>query len=182
MVNERIIARPYARAAFLLAQEQKKQSQWGNFLKSCSELVLMTEFRKVLFNPRVDKKQIFELFIEVVPKSLPKGAKEFLSLLIEEKRAFVLDKIYLMYRDLQLEEKGELDVELTVASELTKTQVSSLKKVLETYLSSSIVLNVVVDANIIGGVIAKVHNKDLVIDSSVRGKLNQLASSMLEVY
>jgi F-type H+-transporting ATPase subunit delta len=77
---------------------------------------------------------------------------------------------------MKAEYEKEVSVDVKSAIELSDEKKSSLSAALEKRLARKVKLNCTVDANVVSGLVIKAG--DLVIDGSVRGKLNRLASAM----
>jgi F-type H+-transporting ATPase subunit delta len=67
-------------------------------------------------------------------------------------------------------------VDVTSAVKLKAAQQKVISAALEKRLARKVKLNCMVDANVVSGLIIKAG--DMVIDGSVRGKLNRLAASI----
>ena len=67
-------------------------------------------------------------------------------------------------------------MDVTSAVELTADKLTTLSAALEQRLARKVKLNCNVDANIVSGLVIK--SGDMVIDGSVRNKLNRLATAM----
>jgi F-type H+-transporting ATPase subunit delta len=77
---------------------------------------------------------------------------------------------------LQADQQRSVDVELTTAFEISPEAAESLGAALRTRLERDINLATKVDQALIGGAI--IRTGDMVIDSSVRGKLTKLVESI----
>ena len=72
--------------------------------------------------------------------------------------------------------KKTISVDVTSAVELTAEQETTLGAALEKRLARKVKLNCKIDANVVSGLVLKAG--DMVIDGSVRGKLNRLATTI----
>jgi F-type H+-transporting ATPase subunit delta len=72
--------------------------------------------------------------------------------------------------------EASVDVDVTSAYELDEQQVSDIEKALKTLLNKDINVHTKIDDYLIGGVVIRAG--DLVIDGSVRGRLQKLAEAM----
>ncbi|EDK4181667.1 F0F1 ATP synthase subunit delta, partial [Salmonella enterica] len=68
--------------------------------------------------------------------------------------------------------ESTVDVEVTSAIELTKQQLANISAAMEKRLSRKVKLNCKIDKSVIAGMIIRAG--DLVIDGSVRGRLERL--------
>ncbi|OEJ08955.1 ATP synthase F1 subunit delta, partial [Shigella sp. FC1967] len=68
--------------------------------------------------------------------------------------------------------ESTVDVEVTSAIELTKQQLANISAAMEKRLSRKVKLNCKIDKSVIAGMIIRAG--DLVIDGSIRGRLERL--------
>ena len=72
---------------------------------------------------------------------------------------------------MRAEDEGGVEAEIISAYEVTEAQQKSIAKSLKKRLGRDVKLKVEIDRDLLGGIIVKAG--DLVIDGSVRGRLNQ---------
>ena len=77
---------------------------------------------------------------------------------------------------MKAEYEKTVDVDLTSAITLTEQQLSQFGERLESQLGRKVNINCQTDPSVMGGLIVRAG--DLVIDASIRGKLNELADSL----
>ncbi len=80
---------------------------------------------------------------------------------------------------LAADERGEITAEVQSAKKLTETQSKALAAALKKSIGKTVKVNVTVDESLIGGLIVKVGS--VMVDSSLRSKLNNLQNAMKEV-
>jgi F-type H+-transporting ATPase subunit delta len=97
-------------------------------------------------------------------------------LLSENKRLLLLPDIAEIYEGLKADQERSIDVELTTAFEISSEASEKLGAALRARLERDINLATKVDQALIGGAI--IRTGDMVIDSSVRGKLTKLVESI----
>ena len=170
------VARPYAKAAFKFAKEQNAAAEWSAMLGFSAAVVSDERLAKLLDNPQLTTEQQADAFIQVCGDKLNDAGKNLVKQLAENKRLSTLPQIVVLFEQLLAEEQRKQEVEVTSAFELSKAEEASLKQMLEKKLSKEISLQSHVDKSLIGGVV--IHAGDMVIDSSVRGKLEQLSHTL----
>ena len=116
---------------------------------------------------------------EVCGDELDDRGKKFLQALADNDRLGLLAEIKVQYDALQAESEKRLAVEVISAYELSEAQSENLKGALNRKFEKEITIESRVDASLIGG--AVIRAGDVVIDGSVRGKLNKLAESLVQV-
>lgn len=172
------VARPYAKAAFTFAQEKlasepKAFAEWSAMLGFAAAVMQDKAVAKALDNPQLIADKKAELFIGICGDKLNASGKQFIHQLAQNKRLKVLPQIYVLFEKLLAEQQRKQDVYVTSAYKLTAAEEESLKKALAKKLGKEINLQSEVDRALIGGVLIRAG--DTVIDSSVRGKLQQLS-------
>lgn len=88
----------------------------------------------------------------------------------------LLPEIKALYEVYRAEQEKILEVDVVSYSELTPAQQQRLSESLSQRLSRKVSLKISIDPSLLGG--ALIRAGDLVIDGSVRGKLNMLGTSL----
>ncbi|PYD07325.1 F0F1 ATP synthase subunit delta, partial [Pseudomonas syringae pv. syringae] len=96
--------------------------------------------------------------------------------LTTNKRLMLLPEIEALYEVYRAEQEKILEVDVVSYSELTPAQQQRLSESLSQRLSRKVSLKISIDPSLLGG--ALIRAGDLVIDGSVRGKLNMLGTSL----
>ena len=176
MADKSTIARPYARAVFALAREAGSYEQWSQRLAIGAAALGNEQVRRLLDDPhRTPAKQV-ELLLDLGGEP---GAPELSNLfrtLADNGRLGVLPEIAAAYESLREEAEGRIEVEVRSAEPLSDATRASLKRALERRLERSVELENVIDPSVIGG--AVIRAGDLVIDGSVHGRLEKLATAL----
>eukprot|EP00494_Astrolonche_serrata_P015679 UN15831 len=94
----------------------------------------------------------------------------------ENGRLIALPEVAQLFAAFKAEYDKEIDVDVISATPLTAAQQGSLVATLEKRFARKVKLNCSEDASVVGGLIIKAG--DTVIDGSVRGKLNRLATTL----
>jgi len=170
------IARPYAQAVFRLAREGKALTAWSDRLQRLAAIAQDPEMAKVVGNPKFSAGQVAELFVSLTGESGNKELASFIGILAENERLDVLTQIQEIYEQLKSGDEGVKDAIVTSAYPLDDAQLKNLMSQLESHFGSKLQLRVEVDAALIGGI--KVAVGDQVLDASVRGKLDAMATAL----
>jgi F-type H+-transporting ATPase subunit delta len=166
------IARPYAKAAFEYALAKHELPVWETMLQAAASLTDDKSIVRMLASPKVSQKELADLFCEILKPMLNAERKNFISLLAENKRLSALPAIKMAFEDLRAEYEKTLTVQVTSAIALDEPYQLKITQALTKRLQRKVSLECNVDPELLGGVI--VHAGDLVLDGSVRGKLNRL--------
>ncbi|OQY26983.1 MAG: ATP synthase F1 subunit delta [Candidatus Cloacimonetes bacterium 4572_55] len=145
------------------------------------------ELRHFLNLPQIPtnaKKNAIHRIFEKINKYTIKGQRRqielvqnFVILLIDKARQYLLPQILTEFNNLVDEYKGILEVYVTTAIPLSTPIERRLTKKLEKLTSKRIVLHKKVNSNILGGVILRI--KDLQIDGSIASGLRQLRDKIV---
>jgi len=167
------IARPYAEALFKLAIEKKVAPQWSDMLGLMAAVAHDPDMANLVGNPKVDRAQLSQIFESVCEGKLDEDARQLIRLLVENHRIPALPAIRDQFEALCHQHEGILDAQITSAFSISGPELDALVKGLEKRFGRKIRAEVTVDAALIGGV--KVTVGDLVIDGSVRARIDQMA-------
>ena len=176
MAETTTLARPYARAAFEVALQDKNLETWSKTLALASAITGQPSVNAVLRDPSLSSAQIADSFIGVCEDEIQGKGQNFIRLLAENKRLLLLADIAEIYEGLKADQERSIDVELTTAFEISSEASEKLGAALRARLERDINLATKVDQTLIGGAI--IRTGDMVIDSSVRGKLTKLVESI----
>jgi len=177
MANLSSIARPYALAAFKEAQEKQTLASWNAFLGSAATVAKHSEVAKVIANPQVSAEALYKFFSEVLISQLDERKSNFLKLVAQNKRLNILPAVHEFFSDLYSNYEKLSKVKITTAIEPQEAFLTEVKASLNKRIQREISLECEQDAAIIGGALFRIG--DQVIDSSIRGKLQRLADSLL---
>ncbi|KGP63766.1 ATP synthase F0F1 subunit delta [Legionella norrlandica] len=178
MSDSTTIARPYAKAIFEYALAENKLKEWSNYLTILAEAVLAPQASQFIANPASTAEQQIELLTTICNSKFQnnEALNNLIKLLTINKRLMLLPEIKALYEVHKAEQEKILEVDVVSYSELTSTQQQRLSESLSKKLSRKVSLKISIDPSLLGG--ALIRAGDLVIDGSVRGKLNMLASNL----
>jgi F-type H+-transporting ATPase subunit delta len=176
MAESVTIARPYAQSIFRLAREGKALAAWSDRLQRLAAIAQDPEMAKVVGNPKFSAGQVAELFVSLTGESGNKELASLIGILAENERLDVLSQIQDIYEQLKSADEGVKEAVVTSAYPLDDAQLKNLMSQLESHFGSKLQPHVEVDAALIGGV--KVAVGDQVLDASVRGKLDAMATAL----
>ncbi len=177
MAEKSTIARPYALAAFELAKEQNDLASWSDMLGFAAVVVTDETMQGYIGNPKVDQDTLTRLMVEVCGEQLNELGQNFIKVLVTNKRLNVLSEIVVLYNEFRAAAEKTIDAEVISAFPLSDTQRSTLIEGLKKRLGREVNLVSKVDENLLGGAIVRAG--DLVIDGSVSGQLDKLATELM---
>ncbi len=175
MAEALTIARPYAEAAFKIARDEGSFVAWSGALQRLAAIAASPVARDLFGNPRATSRQIATVIGDAAGEL---GAQQanFVQVLADNERLAVLPEIARQFEMLRNQHEGVLDARITSAFPMTDEQRADIVRTLEEKTGRKVKASVEVDPELIGGVSIRIG--DEVIDSSVRGKLAQLADAL----
>lgn len=175
MAEKVTIARPYAKAAFDYARERKTFAAWSQLLTTGAAVVADDRVAKLLNSPRVSPAELAGMIADIAGVADEQG-RNFLGTLAANRRLGLLTEIAAMFETLRAEVENVADVQVTSAVALDDAQRNRLIAALKKRLNRDVRLHVDIDSSLLGGAI--VRSGDLVIDGSLRSRLQRLADTM----
>ncbi len=176
MAEQITVARPYAEAVFALAREQNALPVWAEMLRIASSVASQARVRSALDNPRLSVAAKEALFLTICADKLNADGKSFVRVLLEADRLGLLPEIRELFEALKDAADGVARVQISSAFPIGDTELSGLKSALERRVGKKIEATVSVEPELIGG--AKIVIGDTVIDGSVQGELQAMASHL----
>jgi F-type H+-transporting ATPase subunit delta len=173
MAEKSTIARPYARALFELALGQKKLDAWSEALALAAAVVADARVKKLLTSPHVTTEQLADFVIDIAGKKLDQEGHDFIRVLAANRRLGFLPEIAAIYGKLKAAEENTADVTVTSAVPLDKEQQQKFSQAMSARLKRDVRLHCEVDSTLLGGAVLRAD--DLVIDGSLRGRLERLS-------
>ncbi len=185
MADNSTIARPYAKAAFEVARNTDALDELSRSLGIAKEIMADGQVVRFLADPALSDDDRLEFLRSLFAKaagddSVFGGTSEhgmnFLKLLLEYGRVGVLPEISDRFDALKAEVENTVDVTVTSATELSGAQVSEIESALKSKLGRDVNLSTATDEQLIAGAIIRAG--DIVIDGSVRARLDGLANAL----
>ena len=176
MAEPSTIARPYAEAAFKLADGAGKLAEWSAALANLSAVAADTRVRAAVGDPNLSAARIAGLIVSILAGKLSGDAENFVRVLADNGRLGVLAEIRTHFEALKNEREGTVDAEILTAFEMDQGQLADLVSRLEKKTGRKVRARVSVDKSLIGGV--KVSIGDKVIDGSARAQLGALENAL----
>ena len=176
MSDNAITARPYAQAIFELAKETVDYDYWSNVLIVIGEVISEPEVRAIFANPRISRSDVAKVLISCCGDLLTENGKNFVHLLIRNQRLTALESISQQYESLRANAEQMVQAELESAQPVSDNQKNRISEALEKRLGMRVKLKVTINTALVGG--AVVRADDLVIDGSVRARLQKLSAAV----
>jgi F-type H+-transporting ATPase subunit delta len=173
MANLDVIAKPYAKAAFEFANEHNALRIWSSQLVIVADLVDSDTIARIITSPMLSQSEV----VAAIADQLDTNFVNFLKLIAQNKRLQVLPSIAIKFESIRNAQNNSKTAKVILAYETDESIILSLKKSLEKRFDCSIDMDINIDPAIMGGAIVKVG--DIVIDSSISGRLEKIKSILL---
>jgi len=176
MAEPSTVARPYAEAAFKLADAESALGKWSDMLRALALVAADERVRQAISDPNLSGAQVAGMFIAVLSGALDGAGENFVRVLSNNGRLELLPEIHAQFEALKNDREGVVEAQVHSAFELTKAQVADLQERLEKRTGRKVRTQVHVDKDLIGGV--KLVLGDKVIDASARSQLAALETAL----
>lgn len=167
------LARPYARAAFAHARGADVLAGWSDALAFSARVAADPRVAGLLGDPRLKDDDAVTL---LAPEGADEGFRRFLALLADNRRLPLLPEIAGLYDELRLEAERIVRARITSATPLPESELATIREALRKRFGRDVEVETAVDESLIGG--AVIDAGDVVIDGSLRGKLDRLQSAL----
>ncbi|MCY4301415.1 MAG: F0F1 ATP synthase subunit delta [Aestuariivita sp.] len=175
------ISERYATAVFEIAMEHDDLDGLADNLGIVEDAIaISSDLRDVIASPVLSRSEQGNVMAELALRlSLSDTVRNLLLLMADKRRLFVLPHLFQSVRAKIADHRGEVSAEVRTAHALTPSQIDTLSAVLKAKFDRSIVMDVVVDKSLVGGLVVQVGSK--MIDTSIAAKLSTLQNIMKEV-
>ncbi len=170
------IARPYAEAVFARAEAGDKLEAWSDVLAFLLQVVEEPAIASIIADPMFEREKLTQLVLEIGGDRLDDEGQNLVKLLVQNGRLSVMPEIIAVFEYLKAESRRELKAHVRSAYALDEDEKNKIAAALKAKLGRDITITCEEDAELIGGV--HIRAGDMVIDGSVRGRLQQLANEL----
>jgi F-type H+-transporting ATPase subunit delta len=168
------LARPYARAAFSLAQQGGRLPQWSKMLGFAAQAAAVPAAHDALRHPLIKADALVDLLLP--PGEVDPTFRQLLVVLAENRRLPMLPEIAGLFDQLRAEAERVVKANITSAQPLGEAELAKLRESLRKRFGREVEITTAVDAALIGG--AVIDTGDIVIDGSLRTKLARLGTAL----
>lgn len=166
------IARPYAQALFSAGGSAAGLDTIAGWLETLSSIAADPQLCALVDHPKTTESQIFDVMASIPKQPLPEMARNFLRLVIENKRLSTLPEIFSQFCVLRNTHAGASDALILSAFPIEDAALADLVKSLEKRFGCVLNVKVKLDRTLIGGI--RVIVGDEVLDTSVKARLEQM--------
>jgi F-type H+-transporting ATPase subunit delta len=176
MAEPSTVARPYAEAAFKIADEANALGRWSEMLAALALVAEDERVRAAIGDPKLSDAQIAGLFLAILAGKLNGEAENFVRVLAANGRLELLPEIRVQFEALKNEREGVVEAEVQSAFELSPAQLRDLVERLERKTGRKVKARIEINKDLIAGV--RVILGDKVIDGSARAQLGALETAL----
>jgi F-type H+-transporting ATPase subunit delta len=177
MALTRSTARRYAEAAMDIAVRDGTVDEWLSSLETATEALSDPAVTRALANPALPFMGRSQAAAQLLGTSVGDKPRNLVQLLIRRGRIEQLPAVAREFRRLRDLREGIVHATVTSASPLTDDELAALRERLATIAGGRVELELVVDPQIMGGVMVRLG--DQLMDGSVRGRLEQLRNRLV---
>lgn len=166
------IARPYARAAFQIAEELGEIGSWFHFLFSLAASLRERKLAEHLVDPTIDRKNKMSLLLDLLSEPANDQQSNFLQLLLVNGRIAFLPIIANLFEEMKLKKENELIAQVQTAFSLEEEEKQRLIGYLSHFSGKKVLLKETVVSDLKAGIVIDLDNKSF--NYSVKEKVNKL--------
>ncbi|GAB4191890.1 MAG: F0F1 ATP synthase subunit delta [Wenzhouxiangellaceae bacterium] len=176
MTDLAAISRPYAKAAFEVAQAAGQAPQWSDHLALAAAVIEHPTMATLLGNPQVEREALLDVLRAAGKDQFSAEFDNLLRLMSQNRRLAVLPQVRDSFNSLRAEAEQRLPVNVRSATELSAEQRGKLEASLEQRFGRTIEAAYSIDPELIGG--AVIEAGDVFIDGSLSNKLQRLRGAL----
>ncbi len=176
MAETSTLARPYAEAAFRIADASGELARWSDMLADLAKVSAEPAIAAALRDPNLSSPKAAGLFIQVLAGRLTGEAENLVRVMAENRRLELLPEVAAQYEILKNEREGVVEAQIISAFPLDDAQLTDLVSRLEKKTGKRVKAEVSVDRELIAGV--RIVIGDKVIDGSARAQLVALEAAL----
>ena len=169
----------YAEALYAAAREREElEDVLSELMEFDTALREVEELREFFFSPQITEREKRQA-LDKLTEDMTTSTSNFLKVLSDNGRNEIFPDVLRRYEELVEEHFGRVEVEVITAVELSEDMYGRVKERLGKILDGrEVLLETRVDPSIMGGAVFRFGG--VLIDSSVRGRLNGLRQEMIE--
>lgn len=169
------LARPYAKAAYEVAQQKGEVENFFASLQAMSQVVQETNLVDLLQGPVLRQAQK-ESLLQAVLEALPERVQNLIKVLYANKRLVLVPALAEAFQQAMNQAESRVTVDVFTARKLTQAAEKKLTAALKRKLAKEVVLQTYEDADLMAG--GRVRVGDWVMENSVKAQLARLAAQL----
>jgi len=178
VIEPTTLARPYARAAFEHARAAGELAAWQTALSELAAITTQPKVAAAMRDPNQTAAQRASTLSSLAGDTVPTAVGNLLAIMSDNGRLSLIPEVAKLFDQLKQAVESAVAVHVTSAYPLSDAETQQLTETMQEKLERSITLTSETDPSLLGG--ALIRADDLVIDGSVRGRLNKLAGTLTQ--
>ena len=178
MIVQTTRSRPYARAAFEHARAAGVLAAWQAALSELAAITAQPKVAAAMRDPNQTAAQRAATLSGLAGDAVPPAVANLLAIMADNGRLSLRPEVAMLFDQLKQAVESTVAVHVTSAYPLSDAETQQLAETMQEKLARSITLTSETDPSLLGG--ALIRADDLVIDGSVRGRLNKLAGTLTQ--
>jgi F-type H+-transporting ATPase subunit delta len=178
VIEPTTLARPYARAAFEHARAAGELAAWQTALSELAAITTQPKVAAAMRDPNQTAAQRASTLSSLAGDAVPTAVGNLLAIMSDNGRLSLIPEVAKLFDQLKQAVESAVAVHVTSAYPLSDAETQQLTETMQEKLERSITLTSETDPSLLGG--ALIRADDLVIDGSVRGRLNKLAGTLTQ--
>jgi F-type H+-transporting ATPase subunit delta len=178
VIEPTTLARPYARAAFEHARAAGELAAWQTALSELAAITTQPKVAAAMRDPNQTASQRASTLSSLAGDAVPTAVGNLLAIMSDNGRLSLIPEVATLFDQLKQAVESAVAVHVTSAYPLSDAETQQLTETMQEKLERSITLTSETDPSLLGG--ALIRADDLVIDGSVRGRLNKLAGTLTQ--
>lgn len=167
------LARPYARAAFNAAKDEGRVQAWSDALGFAARVAGDPQAEPALKHPQLTPPLAARLLVHDAGDA---SFVRFVEMLADNRRLELLPEIAGLFEELRAQDQRIVKARVRSATALGDADLAAIRDGLRRRFGREVEVETELDPSLIGG--ALIEAGDVVIDGSVRGKLERLQSAL----
>ena len=169
-------ARPYARAIYELARQEKQVAPWQKLLELAGLILAQPEVDDYVTNPKVSSEKAAKLVTDILDDTSSTAVNNIITVLAESHKLPLLPAIAQIFASYAARDSQTETIEVCSAVELDAATKEKLVQVLAQRLQKKIEVDYQIDASLIGG--ATIRTEQWVLDGSIKNQLQELRKQL----
>jgi len=172
-----LVSKRYAEALFEVALEENSLDKFKEEIKAVSNILDSEKKLKTIFeHPKLSNDEKKDILNKLFEGNISKEVLNFLYIIVDKGREKYIKDIKNEYIILSNQEQGIVEGQAITAVKMDDEKLERLELELSKKLNKTIKLTNKIDQTVLGGVFVKIGDK--VIDSSVKGRIDELTKSL----
>lgn len=167
------LARPYARAAFNAARDEGRVKAWSDALAFAARVAGDPHAAGALRHPQLTSRLAAQLLVQDANDAT---FVRFIEMLADNRRLALLPEMAGLFEQLRAEAERIVKARVRTATALGDADLAAIRDGLRRRFGREVEVQTELDPSLIGG--AVIEAGDVVIDGSVKGKLERLQSAL----